>query len=65
MLGLIACVALNIWLFRFGALAGMLGLYISKHVMIAYLCEILGVDKRRGADRPRPSPVSSERLPVR
>jgi hypothetical protein len=46
MLGLVACVAFNIWLFRFGALLGLLGLNISKHVIIAYLCQILGVDRK-------------------
>ena len=55
MLGLVACVALNIWLFRLGTLLGIIGLNITKHVVIAYLCQVLGVDKRRGP-RPRPPP---------
>ena len=61
MLGLIACIALNIWLFRFGALLGLVGLNITKHVMIAYLCQVLGVDKRKGTDRPSPFPGSRTR----
>jgi hypothetical protein len=44
-LGLVACVALNIWLFRLGVLWGILGLNITKHVAIAYLCQVLGVDR--------------------
>ena len=46
MLGLVACVAVNIWLFRLGTLLGIIGLNISKHLIIAYLCQVLGVDKR-------------------
>lgn len=64
MLGLIACIALNIWLFRFGALLGLVGLNVTKHVMIAYLCQVLGVDKRKGTPRPRPSSAPTQRLPV-
>ena len=52
LLGLVACIALNIWLFRFGALWGIIGLNISKHVLIAYLCQVLGVDKRGKAVAP-------------
>ena len=49
MLGLVACIALNFWLFRLGVFWGILGLNVTKHVAIAYLCEILGVDRRRPA----------------
>jgi hypothetical protein len=57
LLGVVACVALNLWLFRLGVLWGIVGLNISKHVVIAYLCQILGVDRReRGA--PQKGPVS-------
>ena len=48
MLGLVACVALNIWLFRLSMLWGIIGLNVSKHLVIAYLCQVLGVDKRPG-----------------
>jgi hypothetical protein len=64
LLGLVACVALNIWLFRFGALWGFLGLNLTKHVLIAQLCQAVGVDRRRGpglrpavASGPSPSQV--------
>jgi hypothetical protein len=50
MLGLIACVAVNVWLFRVGILWGLLAINITKHVLIAYLCQILGVD--RGSAQP-------------
>jgi hypothetical protein len=46
MLGLVACIALNFWLFRLGAFWGIVGLNITKHVAIAYLCQVLGVDRR-------------------
>jgi len=52
MLGLVACIALNFWLFRLGVFWGILGLNVTKHVAIAYLCEVLGVDRHR----PSPSP---------
>lgn len=47
MLGLVACVAVNLWLFRLGPLLGILGLNITKHVIIAYLCHVVGVDKQK------------------
>jgi hypothetical protein len=47
MLGLVACIALNFWLFRLGIFWGIVGLNVTKHVAIAYLCEVLGVDRRR------------------
>jgi hypothetical protein len=62
MLGLVACVAVNIWLFRFGPLMGLLGLNLSKHVIIAYLCQILGVD--RTGSRGRPSAVVARPVSV-
>ncbi len=46
MLGLVAAIALNIWLFRQGPLWGILGLNVSKHVLIAYLCQAAGVNRR-------------------
>jgi len=44
---LVACSAVNLWLFRFGPLVGLLGLSVSKHVVIAWLCQVLGVNQRR------------------
>jgi len=66
LLGLVACLALNFWLFRIGALWGILGLNVTKHVAIAYLCQALGVD-RANKDAPvQSSPVSAPvpRLPA-
>lgn len=64
MLVLVACVALNIWLFRLGALLGIIGLNVTKHVLIAYLCQVVGVDKRRTSSPP-PTPTNrAPRLPV-
>ncbi len=60
MIGLVACVALNIWLFRLGVLMGIIGLNVTKHVLIAYLCQVLGVDRRRP---PAPSSGPKARAP--
>ncbi len=61
MLALVASVALNIWLFRLGTLWGLIGLNITKHVVIASLCQALGVDKRRQPAPNSPAPG----IPVR
>ncbi len=58
LLGLVACVALNIWLFRVGTLLGIIGLNITKHVLIAYLCQVIGVNKQRDKTRSDASPTS-------
>jgi hypothetical protein len=65
MLGLVACIALNFWLFRLGAFWGIVGLNVTKHVAIAYLCQVLGVD-RRSAPRSAPAraPVRAPGVPV-
>ena len=57
LLVLVACIALNLWLFRLGPLLGILGLNITKHVLIAWLCQAVGVDQRRG----QPAPVAAPR----
>ncbi len=54
MLGLVAGIAINIWLFRLGVLWGILGLNISKHLLVAYLCQALGVN-RNASDSPASS----------
>jgi hypothetical protein len=59
-LGLVACIALNLWLFRVGVFWGILGLNVTKHVAIAYLCEVLGVDRERS---PASAPIISSRAP--
>jgi hypothetical protein len=64
LLGLVACIALNIWLFRLGALWGILGLNVTKHVAIAYLCQSLGVDKSQPADTSPSAAVQSPAVPV-
>jgi hypothetical protein len=51
MLGLIACLAVNFWLFRVGFLWGLVGLNITKHVGVAVLCQALGVNRPREAER--------------
>jgi hypothetical protein len=57
MLRLVACIAVNIWLFRVGVFWGILGLNVTKHVMIAYLCGALGVDRRLASTPPTSSPA--------
>ena len=47
----IACLGLNLWLFRFGWIAGLIGLNVSKHVLIACLCQSLGVNRELPASR--------------
>jgi hypothetical protein len=59
LLGLVACIALNFWLFRQGVLWGILGLNVTKHVAIAYLCQILGVDRPVQPLPAGPSPVAA------
>jgi len=63
LLGLIACVAVNLWLFRFGMLPGLVGLNVTKHVAIAALCRGAGVNRRGGEGGiPGPSPRSDSSL---
>jgi hypothetical protein len=46
MLGLVACVAMNVWLFQVGFLYGLVGLNVTKHVVVAVLCQAIGVNRR-------------------
>jgi hypothetical protein len=64
MLGVVACIALNIWLFRLGVLWGILGLNVTKHVVVAYLCQILGVDRREPVEAPAVVPKPTPQVPV-
>ena len=48
--GLAACIAANVWVFRYGMLFGLVGLNLTKHVGVAILCQAIGVNK----DRPAP-----------
>ncbi len=50
MIGVVGCVALNFWLFRVGILWGILGLNVTKHVVIAYLCHAIGLDRPAAAE---------------
>lgn len=66
MLGLVAGMAVCVWLFRFGVLWGMVGLSIAKHVVVAYLCQVLGVDRKdaapaRGVPGPAPRATAGAR----
>ncbi len=64
MLGLVACIAFNFWLFRIGPFWGIVGRNLTKHVAIAYLCQVLGVDRRRSADTPRVLPAGAPHGPL-
>lgn len=57
MLGLVACVAVNLWLFRVGFLWGLVGLNVSKHVGVAVICQVLGVNRPREKRDSTPSGV--------
>jgi hypothetical protein len=46
LLALVACVAVNIWCFKVSAILGIVGLNVTKHVVIAQLCQALGVNRR-------------------
>ena len=64
MIGLVACVAINLWLFQWHVFAGIVGLNVTKHVLIAYLCQVMGVDKRRHTGRvTNPTAPPSPALP--
>ena len=54
LLGLVACAAVNFWLFRVGFLYGLVGLNVTKHVGVAIFCQSIGVN------RPSPGPRLSE-----
>jgi hypothetical protein len=60
MLGLVAAVAVNLWLFRVGLFWGVLGLTATKHVVIAHLCHVVGLNRKAEADR-----TAAEAMPSR
>jgi hypothetical protein len=64
MLVVVACIALNFWLFRLGVFWGILGLNVTKHVVIAYLCQVIGVDKRPAPGAARVISASPPKIPV-
>ncbi len=57
LIGLVACVAVNLWLFRVGWIWGLVGLNVTKHVGVAWLCQVLGIN------RPANSPDSAAFIP--
>ena len=59
LLGLVAAFALNFWLFRVSVLAGIIGLNVTKHLVIAYLCQVLGVNRRPSPGATRPAPTGA------
>jgi hypothetical protein len=62
MLGLVACAAVNVWLFRIGFLYGLVGLNVTKHVGVAVICQAIGVNRRNEKTHPRsgvPKPHAS------
>ncbi len=46
LLGLVAGVAVNLWCFRVNVILGIVALNITKHVVIAQLCQAVGVNRR-------------------
>lgn len=56
MLGLVACVALNLWCFRVHVILGLVAINITKHIVIAQLCQALGVN-RQAASTPAAPPT--------
>jgi hypothetical protein len=61
MLGLVACAAVNVWLFRVGFLYGLVGLNITKHVGVAVLCQAMGVNRRDARVHPPSAPPQTAR----
>lgn len=54
LLGLTACAAANVWVFRFGLIAGLVGLNLTKHLGVAVLCQALGINRATATpQRPR------------
>ncbi len=65
MIGVVACIAFNIWLFRLNTLLGLVGVNVTKHVVIAWLCQVVGVDKRRSRRVSTTPAIPAPSLPVR
>ena len=72
LLGLLACMAANVWVFRYGILAGLVGLNLTKHVGVAVLCQAVGVNKglprparRRTGRHPAHIPLAGPHAPAR
>jgi hypothetical protein len=65
MLGLVAAVAVNVWLFKVHILLGIIGVNVTKHVVIAYLCQVVGVDRQTSPAAVPPPAPRAPGLPVR
>lgn len=48
----VACVACNLWLFRHGVVAGLIGLNVTKHVAVAVICRNAGVNQGKSPAGP-------------
>lgn len=46
MLALVACIAVNLWLFRVSIICGLVAINVTKHVVIAALCQAVGLNRR-------------------
>jgi hypothetical protein len=60
LLGLVACVAVNLWCFRVHVMLGVVAVNVTKHVVIAQLCQALGVNRR--GEVPTGVPATSSAL---
>jgi hypothetical protein len=59
---LVAVTAIHLWLFRISVLIGIVGLALTKHVLIAWLCQAIGVNRSVDALRFEHGPRSDQRL---
>ena len=50
MLALVACIAVNLWLFRVSIFWGIVAVNVTKHVAIAALCQIVGLNRKPDAE---------------
>ena len=59
MMLLVAGIAINCWLFQYGTLVGLFGLYLTKHVLVAWICYSTNpkIGPRPGPHVPVPAPV--------
>ena len=57
MLALVACIAVNLWLFRVSIFWGIVAVNVTKHVAIAALCQIVGLNRKPDAE-PVTEPIS-------
>jgi hypothetical protein len=53
MLGRIAGIAVILWLFRLDVFWGILGRNVARQVVVDYLCQVLGIERRRPIETTR------------